>query len=464
MQTYSRRPVDRCAKQTIRRPQPVTEPSIPTVSASGKTDSKTSSSLRAVPALDLVPLPEKPIEPYAEIVGNDVVEEIAELAAQIDGARVLHLNPTAFGGGVAELLYALVPLMRSVGLDAEWRLIHGSDEFFNVTKAAHNGLQGMEVLWTSEMESIYIAKLRENIESWADNYDFVVCHDPQTAALLRLLTEVHGERPNGKWIWRCHIDTTAPHEPVSEFFKPFINEYDAGVFTLDDYVPQGFEPQIAIIPPCIDPLAHKNLWMDKRTVRAMLQAYQIDIERPIACQISRFDPWKDPLGVIDAYRLAKEEVPGLQLIMAGSMATDDPEGWHYFTATDEHREGDPDIYLLTNMQQVGATQVNAFQRASDIVLQKSIREGFALTVAEALWKETPVIGGRAGGIRLQILEGETGFLVDSVEECATRMVELLKNPEEAIQMGKQGKEHIRKNYLSTNNLKNYLELFVSLNE
>lgn len=395
-------------------------------------------------------------------MGLDIVEEIAELAAELEGARILHLNPTAFGGGVAELLYALVPLMRSVGIDAEWRLIHGSEDFFNVTKAAHNGLQGMEVLWTREMESTYLTKLEENVESWSDDYDFVVCHDPQTAGFLHLLTARQGARPAGKWIWRCHIDTTSPHEPVRQFFDPFIDEFDAGIFTLEEFVPPHFSPQVAIIPPCIDPLAHKNLWMDKRTVKAILEAYQIDTERPIACQISRFDPWKDPLGVIDAYRIAKEKIPELQLIMAGSMATDDPEGWHYFTAADEHRADDPDIYLLTNMQQVGATQVNAFQRASDVVIQKSIREGFALTVAEALWKETPVIGGRVGGIRLQIIDGETGYLVDSVEECGDRLVDILKDPSTGTRMGKNGKEHIRNNYLSTNNLKNYLTLFLDL--
>lgn len=414
------------------------------------------------PLLDPVPLPEKPIEPYAEIVGEDLVEEIAELAAAIEGARVLHLNPTAFGGGVAELLYALVPLMRSVGLDAEWRLIHGTEEFFNVTKAAHNGLQGMEVLWTEEMESEYLAKLAENADSWGGEYDFVVCHDPQTAALLHMLTENAGARPPGKWIWRCHIDLTSPYEPVIAFFEPYIEEFDAAIFTMEDFVPDQFSNMTAIIPPCIDPLAHKNLWMDRRTVRAMLEAYQIDTDRPIVCQISRFDPWKDPLGVIDAYRLTKEEIPEVQLIMAGSMATDDPEGWHYFTATEEHRAGDNDIYLLTNMQQVGATQVNAFQRAADVVLQKSIREGFALTVAEALWKETPVIGGRAGGICLQVEDFETGFLVDSVEECAERMTYLLKDPEGSEEMGRRGKEHIRRNYLSTNNLRDYLKLFNAL--
>lgn len=417
---------------------------------------------RHSPDLDLVPLPEKPIEPYAEIVGEDVVEQIVEMAAEIEGARVLHLNPTAFGGGVAELLYALVPLMRSVGLDAEWRLIHGTEDFFNVTKAAHNGLQGMEVLWTDEMEAVYLAKLAENVALWGGKYDFIVCHDPQTAALVDLLTQRTGSRPPGRWIWRCHIDLTAPFQPVYEFFAPFINDFDAAIFTLEDFVPAGIESKVAIIPPCIDPLAHKNLWMDRRTVRAMLQAYQIDVDRPIVCQISRFDPWKDPLGVIDAYRIAKESIPGLQLVMAGSMATDDPEGWHYFTATEEHRAGDPDIYLLTNMQQVGATQVNAFQRAADVVLQKSTREGFALTVAEALWKETPVIGGRAGGIRLQVIDDKTGYLVDSVEDCAERMVWLLNNPREAAEMGKQGKEHIRANFLSTNNLHNYLKLFTSL--
>ncbi len=417
---------------------------------------------RKSPGLEAVPVGEKPIEPYAEIVGEEIVEEIAERASRIAGSRVLHLNATAFGGGVAELLYTLVPLSRSVGLDAEWRLIKGSDEFFQVTKAAHNGLQGMEVAWTENMENIYLSRLEENARLWGGEYDFVVCHDPQTAALPCLIEKLTGERPPGKWIWRCHIDLTRPYEPVMRFFRKFFDAYDAHIYTLDEFVPDEVTTKVYIITPCIDPLGSKNLWMSRLTIRSILEGYRIDPDRPIACQISRFDPWKDPLGVIDAYRIARRDHPDLQLILAGSMASDDPEGWHYFSAAEEHRAGDPDIFLLTNMQGVGNTQVNAFQRAADVVIQKSTREGFGLTVSEALWKETPVIGGRAGGIKLQVLDGETGFLVDDSEECGEKLSYLLSHPAERERMGKAGKEHVRKNFLSTNNLLNYLKLFNDL--
>lgn len=417
---------------------------------------------RKAPGLELVPVGEKPIEPYAEIVGEDVVEEIAERASRIEGARILHVNATAFGGGVAELLYTLVPLSRSVGLDAEWRLILGSDEFFQVTKSAHNGLQGMEVVWTESMEEIYLSKLEDNARMWGGAYDFVVCHDPQTAALLYEIEKLSGVRPSGKWIWRCHIDLTRPYERVIDFFRPYLSGFDAQIYTLEDFVPEGIDTKVAIITPCIDPLGTKNLWISRLTIRSILEGYRIDPDRPIVCQISRFDPWKDPIGVIDAYRIAKRHHPDLQLILAGSMASDDPEGWHYFSAAEEHRAGEADIFLLTNMQGVGNTQVNAFQRAADVVIQKSIREGFALTVSEALWKETPVIGGRAGGIKLQVIDGKTGFLVDDAEECGARLDYMLSHPDEKERMGKEGKEHVRRNFLATNNLLNYLRLFNEL--
>jgi trehalose synthase len=417
---------------------------------------------RKSPELELVPVGEKPIEPYAEIVGEEVVEEIAERASRISGARILHINATAFGGGVAELLYTLVPLSRSVGLDAEWRLIQGSDDFFHVTKSAHNGLQGMDVVWTKNMEEIYLSKLEDNARLWGGEYDFVVCHDPQTAALPSRIEKLTGRKPPGKWIWRCHIDLTRPYEPVMDFFHQYLSEFDAQIYTLEDFVPEGVETKVAIITPCIDPLGSKNLWISRLVIRSILESYRIDPDRPMVCQISRFDPWKDPIGVIDAYRIAKRSHPDLQLVLAGSMASDDPEGWHYFNAAEEHRAGEADIFLLTNMQGVGNTQVNAFQRAADVVIQKSIREGFALTVSEALWKGTPVIGGNAGGIRLQVIDGKTGFLVSDASECGERLDFLLSHPGELERMGKEGKEHVRKNFLSTNNLLNYLKLFNEL--
>ena len=413
--------------------------------------------------LTLVPTPPKSLGDYAAVVGADVIARLRERAAPFKGARVLNINSTAFGGGVAELLYTLVPLMRDLGIDAEWRLIQAPDEFFVVTKAMHNALQGGPVPWTHEMQSLYKSVSENNAEAFdEESYDFVIVHDSQPAALLPELVEDRGSKA-GKWIWRCHIDLTEPYEPVWEFVKPTVEAYDAAIFTLPEYVQPGLEiPHIAIIPPSIDPLAIKNIPLDGGMVDEVMRRYMIDTTRPLVVQVSRFDPWKDPLGVIDAYRIARKEVPGLQLALIASMAHDDPEGWEYYTRTEEHRDGDPDIFLLSNLNEVGALGVNAFQRAADVVVQKSIREGFGLVVSEAMWKGKPVIGSDVGGIRLQIIDGVTGYLVDDVDGCAKRIVDLLSDREEANEMGRVARAFVKERFLSTRDLDDHIALFDAL--
>jgi len=411
-------------------------------------------------------LPTVPVQPirlddYREPAGDEAVDRLIELAAPFRGARVLHVNSTAFGGGVAELLFTHLGILLDLGIDATWQVLEGSDDFFSVTKFVHNGMQGADVPWTEEMAEIYLDRVRANAQEIADDYDVIFIHDPQPAAILAC-KEADGTR-RGAWIWRCHIDVSEPNADIWEFFSQYVNRYDAAVFTCREYAqPNLSGPALAFIPPSIDPLSTKNAPLGDDTVRDVLHRYGIDPQRPVVTQVSRFDPWKDPIGVIDAFRLARKEHPGLQLVMIGSMAHDDPEGWHYLQATQDHRENDPDIHLLTNFQEVGNLEVNAFQRASTIVLQKSIKEGFGLTVAEAMWKARPVIGGDVGGIRLQIEDGRSGFLVGSVQECAERIVQLLGDEGLRASMGEEGGARVRERFLTLRQLAEYLELMRSL--
>jgi trehalose synthase len=406
-----------------------------------------------------VDLQEKQLEDYRSIVGDEAIEEIRELAEPLRGARVVHVNATAFGGGVAEMLQTLAPLMRNIGLDAEWQVIEGEDEFFNVTKASHNGLQGMDIELTEDMKDIWRRYNERNAEKFEGTYDFVIIHDPQPAGMLHY----HGSQQGEHWAWRCHIDTSEPNPAYWDFFAPYVNEYEAGIFTMQQYVGPGVSfDHLAIITPTIDPLSPKNAPMSSDEANEIIDRFDIDLNRPLITQVSRFDPWKDPLGVIDAYRVAKEHIPEVQLALVGSMASDDPEGWYYLDKTIRYAGQDTDIYVLHNYHGVGALEVGAFQTASDVVVQKSTREGFGLTVTEAMWKGQPVIGGNVGGITLQIEDGETGFLVDNAQEAGEKILYLLQHPEEAQEMGIAGRERVRNNFLSTHHLKNYLELFHKL--
>ncbi|HST88801.1 MAG TPA: glycosyltransferase, partial [Ktedonobacterales bacterium] len=392
------------------------------------------------------------------VVGDDVIAELERLARPLQGARVLHINATAYGGGVAEMLHTLVPLMRNVGLEAEWRIISGHDEFYTVTKSMHNALQGMDLDLTPAMRAAYLHANVDNAVYLDDSFDYVIVHDPQPAP-LRMLRAADP----GKWIWRCHIDLTAASPRYWGFLRPFVQMYDAAIFTMPQYVKRDLQiGKIAIIPPAIDPLSPKNAPMKDTDARRVLELYHIDSNRPTLVQVSRFDPWKDPLGVIDVYRGVKAEFPDVQLVMAGSMAHDDPEGMEYYQRTKDYAGDDPDIHLLSNLDGVGNVEINAFQREATVVLQKSLREGFGLTVAEGLWKSRPVIGGNVGGIPLQIEDGATGFLVSSVEECTGRVLELMRDPRQARAMGERGREEVRHKFLSTANLRNYLNLFSDL--
>lgn len=406
----------------------------------------------------------KSLEDYRPIIGDEQTDEIYRLAEPFRGARVLHINATAFGGGVAELLNAMIPLMNDVGLFAEWQVMQGADEFYQVSKALHNSLQGMQIDWKSEMWETWKRYNILNSELLEGQYDYVIVHDPQPAGILQFLQESGQRDKNTRWIWRCHIDSTDAQPEVWGRLRPYLEPYDTAVFTMKQFVKSDLTgPRIRLIPPAIDPLSPKNLPIAQDTVQQVLSRFGIDPQRSLVAQVSRMDAWKDPLGVLEAYSRVKQYVPGVQLAFVVAIADDDPEGWTYYQHTVEAAGTDPDVHILPNiLNGIGDLEVNAFQSGAQVIVQKSIREGFGLSVTEALWKGRPVVGGKVGGIPLQVVHGKTGYLVNSPVECAKWIQYLLQHPERAEQLGRQGVERVRGNFLITRYLKDYLRVFRSL--
>ena len=397
---------------------------------------------------------------YRSIVPRELADEIRELAEPLRGRRVLHVNATAFGGGVAEILYTFAPLTTDAGLPSEWQVITAPPEYFGITKGFHNGLQGAAFDLTPQVCELYESVARTNAEALSHEYDFVVIHDPQPLAMRHFLADA---RSIGRhWIWRCHIDTSTPNQELYDYLVPFIDEYDAVIYTMPQYAPASLRVPVTPIPPSIDPLAPKNMALSAQDAAYIVRQFGIDVTRPLLLQVSRFDPWKDPLGVVDVYRLVKAQRPDVQLALVGSMASDDPEGWEYLERVIDYTGDDEDVLILSNLDNVGSVEINAFQCVADVVLQKSTREGFGLTVSEALWKGRPTIGGNVGGIPLQIEDGVTGYLVSSVAECAQRCLEIMDDPQAAREMALLGKEHVRRNFLTPRALRDYLRLFTEL--
>ena len=398
------------------------------------------------------------LQTYAAIVGEDVIRHLKLLATPLKGARVVHVNSTRLGGGVAEILEKLVPLQQELGMQTEWEVITGSNLFYQCTKSFHNGLQGIATVIPEPQLREYEAINRTNAEKLRDklsNADFVFIHDPQPAALLS-----HFPERKGKWIWRCHIDLSHPNRSVWKYLRQWVLGYDASVFSLPAFAPRLAHP-IYLIPPSIDPLSEKNIDLLPEEIQSVRERFGIDEERLTMLQVSRFDRFKDPVGVIQAYRLAKTFIPSLQLVLAGGSATDDPEGEAVLSEVRAAARDDPDIHILLLPPDAHRT-INALQRSADFVLQKSIREGFGLTVAEALWKGKPVIGGDTGGIRLQVVNHHTGFLVRSPEGAALRIRYLLHNRDKMIEMGTKAHAFVRDNFLLTRQLREYLTMMVSL--
>ena len=394
------------------------------------------------------------LEDYRQIVGSQVIEELLLLADRVRHLRLQHINSTSVGGGVAEILTRMVPLLRDLGIDTTWDVIKGNQAFFGVTKAFHNALHGGEETITEEMFEVFRATTAMNLAELDTYGDVIVVHDPQPVGLIARKPEV-----GGHWLWRCHIDVSTPDPRVWGFLQDYVEQYDASIFSMPDFAQQLTIPQY-MVPPSIDPLSDKNRDLSDDAVRAVVERYGLDPDRPILTQISRFDRLKDPLGVMRAYRMVRRR-HDCQLLLAGGRASDDPEGAEVLREVREAAGNDPDIHVL-ELPPFSDLDINALVRGSTIVIQKSIKEGFGLTVTEALWKRKPVIGGAVGGIRLQLLNGVTGFLVHSPEGAANRAVELLDNPELRDAVGAAGHEHVKENFLTTRHIRDYLLLMLAM--
>ena len=390
---------------------------------------------------------------YAPVIGPQPIEVMQRLAEHLRKKKVKMINSTAVGGGVAEILQRLVPLFNDLGVETSWEVLKGGSEFFGITKAIHNALHGTPVELSPEMREHFLAHTRAQAESFSFTDDFIFIHDPQP------LTFIEKKTKSSLWVWRCHIDISSPHPPVWEFLQPFMEKYDASIFSVPSFAQALPIPQYQI-PPSIDPLAVKNREIPKEKVRAYLEQLGLDPERPIITQISRFDRLKDPLGVIAAYRLVKRRTD-CQLVLAGGGATDDPEGSQVLAEINERAQGDPDIHIF-ELPPFSDMEINKLQRGSTVVLQKSLKEGFALTVAEALWKKKPVVASAVGGIPLQIIHNHTGLLVHSVEGTALKIEYLLTHPEAAQKLGEAGYQHVKQHFLITRHVRDYLAVIFSL--
>ncbi len=394
------------------------------------------------------------IKDYIPIVGESVVNELYFLAEKLDGKTVQNINSTAVGGGVAEILTRMIPLLREIGVDAQWDVIKGDGKFFSITKKIHNALHGVDVIITDEDFSYFVEVNHNNAGNMHFSGDILFVHDPQPIALIDVRKEI------GKnWIWRCHIDFTRPKQGVMNFLKLYIRRYDCAVFSAPAFSRNLTIPQV-LVSPSIDPLSDKNRELPKDAIDSVLERFNIDRERPIVAQISRFDYLKDPLGVIEVYKRVKKYTD-CQLVLAGGGATDDPEGLKVLEEVQSAAEDDPDIHIIF-LPPSSDIEINALQSASTVILQKSLKEGFGLTVAEALWKGKPVIASAVGGIPLQIAHKYSGILTYSIEGTAYYLKQLLQDPDYARRLSVNGREYIKNNFLITRHIRDYLLLFISL--
>jgi trehalose synthase len=394
------------------------------------------------------------IEDYVPIVGEQVVDDLFTIAKELKGKTITNINSTAVGGGVAEILTRMVPLLRELGVDARWEVIKGNDRFFNITKKIHNALHGVDVALTAEEEDYFLQVNEENVENITLDRDIVFVHDPQPIALVEKKAQL-----GNKWLWRCHIDFSHPQEWVWNFLRFYIEKYDAAVFSAPAFARALSINQI-LISPSIDPLSEKNRELSEEEINTVFDRFGIDRRRPVVTQISRFDYLKDPVGVVEAYKLAKKRVD-CELVLAGGPATDDPEGEKVLSEVRERAAGDPDIFILL-LPPGSDFEINALQRGSTVILQKSLREGFGLTVAEALWKAKPVIASAVGGIPLQVTHRYSGILTNTIEGTAYWIKQLIQTPEYAYNLGRNGREHIKNNFLITRHLRDYMLAFLSL--
>lgn len=391
---------------------------------------------------------------YMSVVGPDIIEELMILAAHAGNRSIKMVNSTAVGGGVAEMLHRIVPLLRELGIQVEWEVIQGNERFFEVTKSFHNALQGNPKPFAEKDFQDYLECNEENARNMNFDHDLVVIHDPQPAALI-----AWNKRRKNRWVWRCHIDMSDPNPQLWAFLKPYVEQYDAAIFSSSLFSPELSIPQYRFYP-AIDPLDDKNRDLEKSYVAGVFEKYGLPADKPVVTQISRYDPWKDPVGVIQAFKMARRYVD-CRLLLVGDKAADDPESDRMVAQVRKAAGGDPDIHILLFSPSI-ATEINAFQRGSRVVLQKSIREGFALTVSEALWKKRPVIGGAVGGIPSQIIDGHTGVLVYSPEGASVAIRSLLQRPAYAHRLGKNGHQRVKDEFLIIKNLKRYVLLLLAM--
>jgi trehalose synthase len=397
------------------------------------------------------------LEQYSKIVGNEVIDHLRQLSNPLKGMKILHVNSTKEGGGVAEILNRLIPLKRELGIDAEWEIITGEKDFYQCTKKMHNSLQGNRDDISADLLATYEktnAANHERLREKLENADVVFIHDPQPAALLRFCND-----RRGKWVWRCHIDVSRPYRPVWKYLHEYIKDYDASIWSLSAFA-QPLSHPLYLIPPSIDPLSEKNRELSEKEIAGFFKEWGIKRNTPVLTQVSRFDRFKDPIGVIQSYRLIKKYIP-VQLVLAGGGASDDPEGKEVLGEVKAYAGNDPGIHIL-ELPPDAHRAINALQRGSDIVLQKSLKEGFGLTVTEALWKGKPVIGGDTGGIKLQVIDHFSGFRVNTPEGASMRIRYLLKHPEIKQAMGINARQFVLDNYLITRQLREYLTLVVGL--
>jgi trehalose synthase len=397
----------------------------------------------ATMSLRTPPLPT--IDDYAPLVGNETIERITNKAEKLRGLHIVNINSTYYGGGVAELLSSLTLLTNAFGIRTGWRVIQGRPDFFSITKKMHNALQGEEINLEELKTSIYEEVVFENAMRMHLDHDLIIVHDPQPLPLIRHF------RKRAPWIWRCHVDLSHPNPGLWAYLAPFIESYDAVVLSLPEYAQKLGTPQHFIMP-AIDPFSATNKDLSSDEIGKRLRDYDIPIDLPLVVQISRFDKWKDPQGVLDAFRMARKEVD-CTLVLVGNLATDDPEGQDVYASLCECREERIRILSVED-----STLVNALQRRATVVLQKSTREGFGLTVAEAMWKGTPVIGGRVGGIKHQIEDGQNGFLVDSTEDAAERIVRLVRDRKLRERLGEHARETVRRRFLMPRLMEDWLDL------
>lgn len=395
-----------------------------------------------------------PLKDYESVVGPQVIEELRLLSEKTKGLKVQNVNSTAVGGGVAEILNRMVPLLRELEVDARWDVIKGGEKFFKVTKKFHNALHGKAEEIGPEDFSIFNETSEMNNRSMELTGDILLIHDPQPIALI-----LQKDRLGAKWVWRCHIDVSQPDERVWSFLRPFIDRYDGSVFSAPSFS-QELPIRQFLISPSIDPLSDKNKELSPETVRGILEKFQIDPEKPLVTQVSRFDYLKDSLGVIEAFEMVQRNID-CQLVLAGGEASDDPESVEVLARVRERAAGNPDIHVLA-IPSGSDLEINALQRGSTVIIQKSIREGFGLTVAEALWKAKPVVASAVGGITLQISHKYSGLLCRSIEGAAHAVKQVLQNPDFGKKLGENGREQVRQNFLLTRHLRDYLLLFLAL--